>query len=126
MVVRYVYKARALRVIDGDTFVIEIDQGLRATRQERIRCFGIDCPECKGETREQGERARDFARKWLFLDEGPRPICVETFKSDSFGRWLGQVWDADTDECLNDLLVSEGHAKYRAYGLREVFSKIGA
>ncbi len=44
----YLYKAKLVRVIDGDTIDLDIDLGFDVwLKKQRIRLAGIDSPECR-------------------------------------------------------------------------------
>ena len=57
----YEYKAKLVRVIDGDTIDCIIDLGFDVRLKERIRLKGIDTPETR--TRDLEEKKRGFAAK---------------------------------------------------------------
>ena len=107
--IRYVWKSKYDRVVDGDTIDLSIDVGFRSTRTERIRLLGVNCPEMKGLTRSAGEAAKRFVEAWLAEHATGGVLVVETFKSDVFGRWLARVWGVD-GACLNDALLESGNA----------------
>ena len=51
----YEYRAKLLRVIDGDTVDVDIDLGFGVwMHKERIRLYGIDTPESR--TRDKVEK----------------------------------------------------------------------
>ena len=107
----WTWQAVVLRWVDGDTVDIDIDQGFRLRRQERIRLVGIDAWETRGKEKVRGllakERAIDLA------PEGSLVFMVtHKNKQDSFGRWLAEVWPADSDEIrsINNILLEEGLA----------------
>ena len=55
----YEYKATIIKVVDGDTVDVDIDLGFDVwLRNQRIRLFGIDCPESR--TRNKKEKAHMF------------------------------------------------------------------
>lgn len=110
---QWVYRASVTNVVDGDTLDVVIDAGFRATRTERLRLLGVNTPERKGPTRLDGDAARDYVTLWVELasDPGePWPLLVQTEQSDAFGRYLGTVWSRADGRCLNDDLLSTGHA----------------
>ena len=107
----WAYRARIVRVIDGDTLDVVIDQGLHTHRTERLRLLGVNTPERKGETRKAGDAARLFVVDWLSWLEGMEwPLTVQTAKSDAFGRYLARIWRTTDGRCLNDDLLAAGHA----------------
>ena len=44
----YEYRAKVLRIIDGDTLKLEIDLGLKTSTKQKVRLAGIDTPETYG------------------------------------------------------------------------------
>jgi len=88
----YFYKAKVIEVIDGDTFKISLDLGFHTHLKTKIRLLGIDTPETritKGiNEKEYGLMAKKFAEQ-MFLNE---EIYVKTIETDSFGRWLAEVY----------------------------------
>ncbi|KIG11604.1 hypothetical protein DB30_03124 [Enhygromyxa salina] len=112
----YEYQATLTKVIDGDTYDLEIDLGLRVHTHARVRLRGIDTPETYGVPRDseqwrQGQAAKRFADDWL-AQHGPE-LRVRTFKDrkGKYGRWLVEIEDPNTGDNLNDQLVEAGHAK---------------
>lgn len=107
----YIYNAKVLRVIDGDTIDVSIDLGFRAWRTERLRLLGVDTPELNAKDpviREHAVKARDFVQ-WK-VDQ--KDIVIRTHKSDSFGRWLAEIFYMDSDKQINlcEQLLAEGLA----------------
>ena len=116
---RWLWRARVVRVIDGDTLDLEIDCGFHTVRTERVRLLGVNAPEMKGSTKADAVGAMLAAREWLrtaTLSQWVQwPLLVETFKADAFGRYLARIWPADAspDDTFADLsshLLSTGHA----------------
>ncbi len=56
----YEYRARIVRVIDGDTVEAEVDLGFHISSRMMLRLFGINTPEIKGSTKPAGLSARDY------------------------------------------------------------------
>lgn len=95
--VPFIWKAKHIKTVDGDTIDVSIDVGFHATRYERLRLFGINCPEMKGATHAEGQKSKDFTDKWLTDNSKPDlewPFVIQTFKSDVFGRYLSKIWTA--------------------------------
>jgi micrococcal nuclease len=58
----YHYKAKLVRVIDGDTIDVDIDLGFDVwLKRQRIRLAGIDAPESR--TRNKAEKVLGLAAK---------------------------------------------------------------
>jgi len=111
----YEYKAKITRVVDGDTVDALIDCGFSVFRQERIRLYGINTPECR--TRDLKEKKRGLAAKARLkelIKEGKNKVIVQTEidKKGKFGRLLGKLYNEDVniDKTYNEILLAEGHA----------------
>ena len=113
----YHYKAVVTSVYDGDTCTVDIDLGLHAwIRGEKLRLHRINAPELRGKERPKGILSRDFLKSKI---EG-KEITIETIKDKKgkYGRYLGEIWFEETKGNfinINDLLVTEGYAKYHKY-----------
>ena len=89
-----VYRAKVLRVVDGDTAIIsfEFDDGSKYLK-ERVRFLGVDTPETVHPNKPvqfYGKEASDFTKSqltdktvWLETDVGVR---------DKYNRMLAYVW----------------------------------
>lgn len=99
-------RAEVLRVVDGDTIVVDLDG-----REERVRYIGIDTPETHhpriGEEpygKEATEANRSLVRgRTVLLDFGAE-------RRDHYGRLLAYVYLPD-GTFVNAVLVREGHAR---------------
>lgn len=107
---QYTYKAKVVRVIDGDTIVADIDLGFRTwLHGEHLRLFGINTPEnntVEGKAVTEVVRAR-IEGKTVFL------CTIKAKRSDaestgSFGRYLVVVYESG--ENLNEWLLANGKA----------------
>ena len=110
----YEYRARLVKVVDGDTVDIDIDLGFGIwMKDERVRIMGIDTPESR--TRDKVEKLfgkAASARVKELLDED---IILKTQiardgedMKGKYGRILGDFIVGD--KMLTDILVEEGHA----------------
>lgn len=113
----YLYKAFVKEVYDGDTITVDIDLGLKTfIHNEKIRLYGINAPELKGEEREKGLITRDYLRTLILKKE----ILLETIKDEreKYGRYLGIIWVNKMGReytNVNQLLVKEGLAVEKKY-----------
>ena len=57
----YIYNAKCLKVVDGDTIDAQIDLGFDTHKTIRIRLVGINAPESR--TRDLEEKERGLAAK---------------------------------------------------------------
>lgn len=108
----YCYRARVLKVIDGDSLYLSVRLGFDVSLKMSVRLFGIDTAETRrvsGGTEDLkalGQFAKQFVRNLL-------PVGTEvTIKTSldskgKFGRVLATVVvDGDFDS-LNDLMVAQ-------------------
>ena len=103
----YHYRAHVTKVYDGDTVTVDLQLGCDVVlKGQKIRLYGINTPEMRGDDKIAGKAARDFLREKV-LD---KKITVKTLKDKSgkYGRLLGILFIDDID--LNELLITEGHA----------------
>ena len=114
------FRARCLKVVDGDTADFIVDVGFHSYREERFRFSLIDTPELRD--RDVTKRAAAKVAKTFVIDalmsDGEWPLRIETERDpDSFGRYLCLIYymEGDTEVCLNHQLVENGHAIYRTY-----------
>ncbi len=103
----YTYKARIIDVYDGDSVTAVLDLGLHIKVEVKLRLYGIDTPELRGEEREKGLAARDFLR-YLILD---RDVIIHTIKDKTgkFGRLLAKIYIDEVN--INKLLIEKGYAE---------------
>lgn len=103
----YEYNCKIVRVIDGDSIVVDIDLGFGLwIHGESIRLFGVDCPECRSRDPEEkaaGLAAKDFV-KGLLHDGGT--YTLTTREKGKFGRYLGVIMLSDKTS-VNAALVKE-------------------
>jgi micrococcal nuclease len=110
----YTYKARLIRVIDGDTVDAEIDLGFGVYMKQRVRLYGINTPDSR--SKEQEERERGLASKQRLTEILSKEFIIETIlnKRGKFGRILGVLYVEQENgerENINNILVQEGFAK---------------
>jgi len=83
---RYHYAAKLLRLIDADTYELDIDLGFHIHAQHRIRLAGVDCPE-RGTAR--GWQTTVKAAQWWSNHEGHAQIHVIAY--DRYGRIVAEI-----------------------------------
>lgn len=107
----YEYKAKVIKVVDGDTVDYDVDLGFYMTARIRFRLARINTPEIRGKERPEGLAAK----QWLIdtLQKSNNEITVKTGKTVKYGRWIGELIINETN--LNDELVKTGHAEYVNY-----------
>lgn len=118
----YLYKAKVLKVVDGDTLDCEVDLGFRVTTRQRFRLHRIDTPEVRGERRPEGLATtyvveRILGRHWeasatraklikeiglsetldcldKLVERFPTgtEVYIRSVKTGKFGRWLAEMF----------------------------------
>lgn len=103
------YEGKILRVIDGDTFVLQTEEG-----SLKIRMDGIDAPESD---QEFGMEAKEFLNRFLHKNVRVFPNGV-----DKYGRTIGTLYVGSVN--INLLEVSEGYAwHYKKYSSDQELAK---
>lgn len=104
----YNYKAKIIDVYDGDTVTAMVDLGFLHFQEMKLRLYGIDTPELRGEEREQGIVVRDILREMILGKE----VTIRSYKDKQgkYGRYLANIILEDGLE-VNQWLVDNGHAK---------------
>lgn len=100
------YDATVVRVVDGDTVVLNYNN-----KEVKARLLGIDTPETVHPTKPlqfYGKEASNFVKSTLHYNKNIK-IEFDEDKEDYFGRLLVYIW-LDKDTMLNYLLVRNGFA----------------
>jgi endonuclease YncB( thermonuclease family) len=117
----YLYRAKIINVVDGDTMILDVDLGFDVVKRQRIRLAQIDCAEMKSD---EGQKAFKYLRD---LAASLDRVVVRTNKVDIFGRFIGDVFYSDIDDgvksqnekvdifengvYLNEKIVADGMAR---------------
>ena len=116
----YEYKARVVKVVDGDTVDVDIDLGFGIVlSDERVRIMGIDTPESR--TRDKLEKKFGLAAKARLKSLLGKTCTLKTQINKNgedmkgkFGRILGDfdVYDSLSDSWkpVTEIMINEGHA----------------
>lgn len=109
----YEYRAKVTEVYDGDTVTAVVDLGFKVSFEIKIRLYGINTPELRGDSREQGLVSRDRLRE-LILD---KEVVIKTVKDKTgkYGRYLAEIYQildnsAPSLVSVNEMLLNEGLA----------------
>jgi len=99
----YTYKAKLIRVIEGDTIDADIDLGFDIYIRQRIKLFGIATPDPKSKDiniREQG-----LIVKSKLIELLPKDFIVETLhnRRGKYGRTMGIVYIKDEKNKLTNI-----------------------
>lgn len=110
----YQYKAKILKVLDGDTVEIDLDLGFNIIlANQKVRLAGIDTPESR--TTNTEEKPRGILSKKKLAEKLPVGTwqTIQTLKSDNnddkFGRILG-VFILEDGKSLNQWMIDNNYA----------------
>ena len=105
----YTYKAKCLRVIDGDTIVAEVDLGFSTFKRVNVRLLGIDAPEVR--TRDLKEKKKGLISKEYLEDIFAinKEFTLVSNKLDKYGRCLGTIMIGDLN--VNEEMIELDLAK---------------
>jgi len=87
---------------DGDTVTVDIKLGFDVVlSKQKIRLFGVNTPEMRGEDKENGKRVRDYVRSKI-LNKHIKMNSLKD-KTGKYGRFLGILHYTEDDKtiCLN-------------------------
>lgn len=105
----WTYIAIVVRWVDGDTLDVVIDLGFRMATKQRLRLFGLDCPE-RGS--DGWEAATHFSTS---MAPPGTSVLVKTHDApEKYGRYLAEIYI--DGQSINDALIDAGHAAL--YGKR--------
>lgn len=105
----YRYRATVLRVIDGDTLIMDVDLGFFTwVREIKIRLRGVDAWEL---TQPLGPEAREYTASLLATFGVPYgSVVIDSVKVDKYGgRW--DAWVYLPDGRVLNTLVKEKYQK---------------
>jgi micrococcal nuclease len=104
----------------------EIDLGFSVSMTRKVRLYGINAPEVRGDEKEQGEESKVHLIKICYLyalnQKGGRVmdspvLLIKTYKdrTGKYGRILGTLMGLDNDEPidLNQKMVEDSFASQR-------------
>jgi micrococcal nuclease len=104
----YEYRAIVKKVYDGDTITVDLYLGFGIIlHDQKIRLYGINTPEVRGDSKPEGILSRDALRTRIL----GQTVTIKTSKDKKgkYGRWLGEVFVEE--ENINQWLITEGYAK---------------
>ena len=125
----YTYASEVIKIVDADTFDLEIDVGFKTKQEHRVRLRGINAPEVGTSP---GRKAKRFVERELGkcvvekpLFKGTRAnrplVVVKTYKLGQYGRYTVDIYylagEADPEviaengKLLNQVLVDKGLAR---------------
>lgn len=108
--VPYIYNAKIVRVIDGDTIEVDTDLGDGIWKhKEKIRLYGVDAPELRGPAKEAGLEAKEWMATKLV--PGTMVLIRSIEKPEKFGRRLASMWVPGDAETISAQLIKAGLAR---------------
>lgn len=105
----YQYKAKLVKVVDGDTVDLEVDLGFYASVRTRFRLYGIDTKELRDKDPKNRAEALLAKERLRQLLEG-EDLIVVSYKTDMYGRWLADIYRQDMTASVNETLLQENLA----------------
>lgn len=101
--------ATLVRVVDGDTLVLQLACPCCLTvTQQRVRLARIDAPELNSVHDAAARRAQ--CQLAAIVDRGPITVSVTRTHPDKYGRLLAEV--IVNGVSVSDTMVATGHAQY--------------
>ena len=97
----YWYRAKCLRIVDGDTIQAAVDLGMSiGIVKETFRLYGINTPEIRGSAKEAGLKSKAYVESKI----ADKEIMIKTHKDKkgSFSRYLAVVWYWENEESDKD------------------------
>lgn len=115
----YDYKAKLIRVIDGDTIDAMIDLGFNTWVKKRIRLAGIDAFETRTRNKKEKEKGLLAKRRLQQILKDEEEFTLKSHGVGKYGRCLGDVYvikkyirsDRYHGKSINQMMIKEGHAK---------------
>ena len=106
----YEYRAKLIKIIDGDTIDVKIDLGFGISLKKRVRLFGINAPETR--SKDLDEKKAGIASKRRLeavLEASDGKFILKSKGVGKFGRCLGEILVDNVN--INQLLIKEGLAE---------------
>ena len=126
---KYIYRAKLVRVVDGDTVDALIDVGFDIWVKKRIRYRGVDTWESR--TRNLEEKKKGLAakarNKELLESVSSKSgyFRIKSYGTGKYGRVLADLFIQDKEGTtinINKQLIKEGHAYVYEGGTKKVFT----
>lgn len=94
----YKYNCIIVRVIDGDTVVVDIDLGFDTwLKNQYVRLHGVNTPEVRTRDlfeKEKGLAAKEYVEKLLPVGSH-RQLFSREYQRGKYGRIIGDFWIGD-------------------------------
>ena len=106
----YEYKAKLVKIVDGDTVDVDIDLGFGMTyKKQRVRMMGIDTPESRTRDLEEKFYGKQSKANLIKILDGKEVELVSHDKG-KFGRILGELFIGGASYSVNQQQIDEHHA----------------
>lgn len=107
----FTYEGYISDVYDGDTVTATVVLGFQTLTVQKLRLYGINAPEMRGDEKEQGTITRDSLRNKILGQK----VTVQTIrdKKGKYGRYLAIIYKDTLN--INQWLVDKGLAKVQYY-----------
>ena len=126
---KYIYRAKLVRVVDGDTVDALIDVGFDIWFKKRIRFKGVDTWESRTRNLEEkalGLKAKARTKELLeSVSSKSGYFRLKSYGTGKYGRVLGELFVMDKEGKqwnINETLISEGHAYVYDGGKKKMFT----
>lgn len=109
------YKAKLVKVVDGDTLKLDIDLGFNLWHlNQNVRLADIDAPELRTK---EGKEAKAYLKKMLMKGQ---VLYITTEKKGKYGRYVADVYLSANEQKnwlrpITVALVKDGHAVWKDY-----------
>ena len=108
----YEYRAKTVKIVDGDTVDIDIDLGFDVwVRNQRIRLYKVDTPEKRTRNKTEKKAGLLATEKVTSLIPVGSTIVIKTHKDGKgkYGRILGELINEDGVN-VNEYLIKNRYA----------------
>lgn len=94
------YKGYISKIVDGDTFICNVDLGFNVWIHERFRLKDVLVPE-KREDLDAWDEMKRFAEEKFYI----KPVTIKTHKLDKYGRYVAELFQTD-GVSINDKITA--------------------
>ena len=126
---KYIYRAKLVKVVDGDTVDALIDVGFDIWFKKRIRFKGIDTWESRTRNLEEkalGLKAKARTKELLeSVSNKSGYFRIKSYGMGKYGRVLADIFVQDKEGKqwnINKTLINEGHAYVYEGGTKKRFT----
>ena len=107
----YEYKAKLIRVVDGDTLVADIDLGFHIHVRSYLRFARINAPELRAKEQSERDKAKKVKVRVIeILEKNPIQKIIVTKSGKYQNRYISEIILTDETN-LSDTLLTEGIVK---------------